>query len=103
MIGGLIFLAAATAAASLLAAADAALINETPAEGEEPPSSRAVRDRAHRSLSLARLVSLLLSGAAVWLVIRDLDTHAERVAWGSSPPWSWSASSKGSRARSATR
>jgi putative hemolysin len=82
MIGGLIFLAAATAAASLLAAADAALINETPAEGEEPPSSRAVRDRAHRSLSLARLVSLLLSGAAVWLVIRDLDTHAERVAWG---------------------
>jgi CBS domain containing-hemolysin-like protein len=82
MIGGLIFLAAATAAASLLAAADAALINDTPAEGEEPPSSRAVRDHAHRSLSLARLVSLLLSGAAVWLVIRDLDTHAERVVWG---------------------
>jgi putative hemolysin len=82
MIGGLVFLAAATAAASLLAAADAALINDTAAEGEEPPSARAARDHAHRSLSLARLVSLLLSGAAVWLVIRDLDTHVERVTWG---------------------
>jgi putative hemolysin len=82
MIGGLLLLAAATGAAALLAAADAALINETPAEGEEPPSSRAERDYAHRSLSLARLVSLLLAGAAVWLVIDDLDTHGSRVVAG---------------------
>ncbi len=82
MIAGLLLLSAATGAAALLAAADAALITETPAEGEEPPAARAARDHAHRSLSLARLVSLLLAGAAVWVVVSEFDSHNTRVAFG---------------------
>ena len=82
MIAGLLLLAAATSAAALLAAADAALITEAPAEGAEPPSARAARDHAHRSLSLARLVSLLLAGASVWLVVGGFDSHPARVASG---------------------
>ena len=82
MIVGLLLLCAATSAAALLAAADAALITEAPSEGEEPPSARAERDHAHRSLSLARLVSLLLAGAAVWMVVAELDSHRARVVAG---------------------
>ncbi len=82
MIHGLLLLSAATSSAALLAAADAALITEAPAEGDEPPSARATREHAHRSLSLARLLSLLLAGAAVWLTVGDFDSHGVRVAVG---------------------
>ncbi len=82
MILGLLLLSAATSSAALLAAADAALITEAPAEGDEPPSARAAREHAHRSLSLARLLSLLLAGASVWLTVGDFDAHGVRVVVG---------------------
>ena len=79
MITGLLLLVLATAAAALLAASDAALVTDSAAENDEPPSRRTERDRAHRSLSLARLVSLLLAGGAVWLSVHQLDSHPRRV------------------------
>ena len=82
MIAGLLLLTLATAAAALLAAADAALITDSTADADEPPSARGERDRVHRSFSMARLVSLLLAGAAIWLVVRDLSTHGHRVVAG---------------------
>ena len=57
---------AATGAAALVVAADAALVTERgPADGDEPPSTRVERDRAHRSFGLARLGALLVAGAAL--------------------------------------
>ncbi len=59
--------AAATGAAALLVAADAALVTERgTADGDEPPSTRLERDRAHRSFGLARLCALIIAGAALW-------------------------------------
>ena len=82
MIGGLLLLTLATAAAALLAAADAALITDSTADLDEPPSARVDRDQVHRSFSLARLVSLLLAGAAIWLTVHEIATHGRRVAAG---------------------
>jgi CBS domain containing-hemolysin-like protein len=59
--------AAATGAAALLAAADGALVTERGApEGDEPPSTRIERDRAHRSFAIARLCALVVAGAGLW-------------------------------------
>lgn len=82
MIGGILLLTLATAAAALLAAADAALITDSTSDLEEPPSARVERDQVHRSFSLARLVSLLLAGAAIWMTVHGLASHGSRVGAG---------------------
>ena len=64
---------AATVAAALLVAADAALVTERgSSEGDEPPPTRLERDRAHRSFGLARLCTLIIAGAALlwWIDVR---------------------------------
>ena len=71
MIWAPVLAVAATCAAALIVASDAALVTERGTADDEPPSTRLERDRAHRSFGLARLCALLLAGAGLWWWVSD--------------------------------
>lgn len=73
----------ATIAAAVLSAAAAAQAAEKPAPGAEPlAASGHARDRMHRSLVLARVVTLLVSGTALAWTIRATEGEFSRLTWG---------------------
>jgi CBS domain containing-hemolysin-like protein len=69
----------ATAAAALLAAADAALVTERgTGDGDKPPSTPLERERAHRSFAHSRLCALVVAGAALWWWIDEWPIQGTR-------------------------